>query len=402
MIKRLLFPMAVLLGAFSIPASALTITAEFIPRVTGANTTKFVNTTPVSGYCADFARECRPGEFTVIFPLTVERLWRVPGPIESHNYQRVDGGIKSVQVTNDVDGQTVELQFRLSMLARTYNRGTLQPGGVYGGMYKIGERAGLLGPTIGSCQGRNGYSTETRYMFPWTVPTGVITCSRPADPNPFGPYAGTIDQVSIGYELKAPNPFLLSNGTYRGTLTYSLGRGGQIDLGEGNYSDTLLNLDFELTVRHELRVDFPAGSDRAVLEPDGGWQQWLHRGTPPTTLRRDHPFQIWASAPMKIYLTCGEALGTQCSLREPLSGHQVPFGVAVTLPGSIRHQGAPVQNLPLPVGEAQALNFTSIAVANASPGRLRYAVDPAHIGAMLANSGRQYSGDVTIVFDAQI
>ncbi|MGC1333160.1 MAG: hypothetical protein WA878_23560, partial [Pseudomonas sp.] len=192
------------------------------------------------------------------------------------------------------------------------------------------------------------------------------------------------------------------NGTYRGTLTYSLGNGRQIDLGTGDYNESVVNFNFELKVQHELRVDFPAGSYHAVLEPEGGWQQWLHGGQPPSRLRRVHPFQIWASAPMKMYLKCDQPLGGQCSMREPISGHQVPIVVAVTLPGEIRHDGAVVQGLPLPLGQAQALQFQNVAIATGRQARLHYSVEQPYVAAMLRNSGRQYSGEVTIVFDAEI
>ncbi|MGC1329146.1 hypothetical protein [Pseudomonas sp.] len=380
----------------------MTITAEFIPRVTGATTTGFVNTTPLSGYCHGNGSYCRPGDFTITVPyLNIRRDVQVPGPIESHNYQRVDGDWKTLMVTNDADGQTTPLQFRLSLLARRYVRAQMRPGGTPGGISQVANLVGY-GNAAGGCQGRPGAANADYYAFAWSVPTGFVTCTHPPKSDDWGPYLTYTDEISIGYELKTPDPFTLGNGLYRGSLVYTTGHGSQIDLGIGSYNQSAITLDFELTVKHELRVDFATHSDRAVLEPDGGWGQWLNHASLPTSLRRDHPFQIWASAPLKMYLKCSEPMGNQCSMREPHSGHQVPFGVAVTLPGSIRYQGAPVEKLPLPVGEHQALDFRSIAVAAGRPARMHYWVDPAHIPAMLNHNGRQYSGDVTIVFDAQI
>lgn len=383
-------------------ASELAISAEFIPRISSPNTVKFVNTTPLSGYCHGNASHCKPGDFTIQFPLTIQREWISPGPIEGHNYQRVDGHWKTITVTADNGGQTVPLQFRLNLLARRYNRGALAPGGVEGSITNISNLSGIYGATQGGCQGRVGAGNSSLYEFAWGVPVGVITCSRGPNTVAIGPYRGNLNTVSVGYELEAPDPFALGNGTYRGTVDYTLGPGQQIDLGTGDYSDSVLTFHFELKVQHELRVDFPAGSERAVLEPDGGWQRWMHGGQLPPRLRRTHPFQIWASAPMKMYLRCENPIGSQCSIREPLSGHQVPIVVAVTLPGEIRHQGAPVERLPLPLGEAQALQFQSVAVAAARQGRLDYWIDQPHVAAMLAHRGQQYRGDVTIVFDAQL
>lgn len=389
------------LGMLTAPAwgSDLDITAEFIPRVSSPSNVKFVNTTPISGYCGNSNPTCRPGDFTIMFPLTIEREWVSPGPIEGHNYQRVDGDWKTVWVTADNGAEPVPVRFRLNLVGRRYNRGALVPGGEVGSIGIIANRAGAAGASTGGCQGRTGAGADAVYSFAWSVPAGVVTCTRPPAAGTMGPYAGTVTQVSVGYELEAPNPFALGNGTYHGSLRYSLGPGRQIDLGSGQYNEEEINFNFELKVQHELRVDFPDGSDQAVLEPDGGWQ---HGGRPPTRLRRTHPFHIWTSAPMKIYLKCEMPLGNHCSIREPVSGHQVPIVVAVTLPGEVRHNGALVQELPLPLGEAQALKFQNMAIAVGRQARMHYTVEQPHLAAMMQNAGRQYSGDVTIVFDAQL
>jgi len=383
-------------------ASELDITAEFIPRISSPGNVKFVNTTPLSGYCGDNNANCRPGDFTIMFPLTIERTWVNPGPLDGHNYQRVDGDWKTVYVSQDGGGPTVPVRFRLNLLARRYNLGTLMPGGTPGSISFISNLAGRYGATSGGCQGRVGAGNGIFYSYAWSVPQGTVTCTREPANDLLGPYAGTLSEVSVGYELEAPNPFALGNGTYRGTLRYSLGPGRQIDLGNGRYNEDQINFNFQLKVQHELRIDFPDGSDHAVLEPDGGWTQWQHGGRAPTSLRRTHPFLIWASAPMKMYLKCEATIGNQCSIREPLSGHQVPIVVAVTLPGEVRHNGAVVQQLPLPLGEAQALQFQNVAIAAGRQARLHYGVEQPYVGAMLQHPGRQYSGDVTIVFDAQL
>lgn len=382
-------------------ASELAITAEFAPRASAPNAVKFTNTTPQSGYC-NGSVHCRPGEFTLTIPLTIERQWQNPGPPEGHGYQRVDGDWKTVNVSHDRGPMTVPLQFRLNLLARRYDLGTLAPGGTVGSIGIVANASGAQGASSGDCRGRAGAGHDTMYSFAWTVPAGWTTCSRPPKPEPLGPYTGTISQVSIGYELEAPNPFALSNGTYRGALTYTLGPGQQIDLGNGQYSDAQVTFNFELKVLHELRVDFPADSHRVVLEPDGGWPRWLAGSRLPPRLERVHPFQISASAPMKMYLKCDTLLSNRCSLREPISGHRVPLVVAVSLPREIRHKGNPVQALPLPLGEDQALAFQSVAVAAGRPGRLHYSVDAPHVATMMKRTGRQYTGNVTIVFDAQL
>lgn len=69
---------------------------------------------------------------------------------------------------------------------------------------------------------------------------------------------------------------------YRGSLTYTIGPGGDFDFGNnvtGLSGDTLV-INFELDVQHAFIFEFPPGSERAVLEPKGGWQAWLDGGQP--------------------------------------------------------------------------------------------------------------------------
>jgi hypothetical protein len=195
----------------------------------------------------------------------------------------------------------------------------------------------------------------------------------------------------------------LRNGIYRGTLAYSVGEGQQIDLGRGVYDNNLLTLNLELTVEHQIRIDFPPGSERAVLEPPNGWASWLNQKRSPPKLYRDHPMQIWASAPLKVYLRCEYTVGDRCGIAETAgSGYQAPVTVALTLPDNMRYNGAPVSRLPLPVGEGAALTFDSIAPTFGKQGQMHYSVQGPELTEMLKRAGSRYQGDVWIVFDAQL
>lgn len=390
----------------AVAASTLDISAEFKPSAFEPGNVQFKNTTPLSGYCHGNTSHCRPGDFTLLFPLEIRRTWVNPGPVEGHSYQQVDGNWKSINVVSE-DGETVRLEFRLNLLARRYYLGSLQPGGIpgAGGIGVFANSAGVNGSATGGCAGRIGSGHATLYDFAWGVPLGNNRCTRGTRNVESGPYSGLIDRVSVGYELRTPNPFALGNGAYRGEITYSVGHGQQIDLGNGDYSENSLTFRFDLKVEHQLRVDFPAGSNHALLEPPGGWSDWLHRGKAPTRLYRDHPFVIWASAPMKIYLTCQDLqIGQQCAMVEQNSTQpmEVPIDVAISLPGTVQYNGAAVNRLPLPVGQANALQFQSIAVSTARQGALHYSVNQAHVERMLTRSGSTFKGVVTLVIEADI
>ena len=382
-------------------AGVVDISASYMPSSLNPGHVRFTNTTPLSGYCADWPGQCLPGTFSISLPVTLDRTWVLPGSPEELNYQRVDGGWNTLTVQNTESGDRVPVRFRFSILSRRYVLGALQPGGIAG---QIGTIANIWAPISGGCVQGVGSGSATVYEFGWSVPEGTALCVRaPATLERLGPYAGSIDKVSIGYELETPDPLAMSNGFYTGEAQYTVGHGKQIDLGSGAYSDSIIHLNFALTVLHELRMDFAPGSDRAVLEPQGGWADWLNRGRAPTRLYQEHPFRLWTSAPMSVYLRCNDyQIGHQCAIQREGSTEQVPINVALTFPGNIRYHGNEVREFSLPVGAAAAVRFVSVAPTFDQPGKLHYSVDKDSVATMLKQAGSTWRGDVTIVFDAQM
>ena len=402
-IPLLAFGLLALSACAPATAAELDITARFRPSASEPNIIRFVNTTPLSGYCHGNTSHCNPGDFTIMTPLRLDRSWQVPGPIENQNYQRVDGAWKTVTVFSETRGEPFDVRFRLNLLARRYNLGSLQPGGIRGEMSTVANSSGIMGASSGGCRGRLGAGNAQLYEFAWEVPDDWRACSRNHRPDlELGPYLGTIGNISIGYELVAPNPMQLPNGTYTGQASYTVGEGRQIDLGPGTYNDELLNFNLTLTVEHQIRVEFPAGSDRVVLEPDNGWLDWLNKGRRPPRLYREQPFRLWASAPLHMYLVCEHTLGNRCGIAETRTGDPVPVDIAVSLPDAFRHQGQPVQKIPLPVGKLAALTFDAVRPLLSGRSLLHYSVAQDQVNRMLDNAASTYKGDVTIIFDAQI
>ena len=92
--------------------------------------------------------------------------------------------------------------------------------------------------------------------------------------------------------------------------------------------------------------------------------------------------------------------GGQCAIRNQANDHQVPVQVALTLPNVILHNGQQVNRLPLPVGEATAIEMEATQPAINRAGSLHFQVDKAAVGEMTRYPGAKYEGDVTVVFDA--
>ena len=189
---------------------------------------------------------------------------------------------------------------------------------------------------------------------------------------------------------------------YRGQTTYQVGPGADFDFGNdvSNLNTSNLTINFELDVVHAFVIDFPAGSERVVLEPPGGWTQWLNNKRLPERLYRDLPLRIWSSGPFTVHTRCEYPLGSQCAIRNDANDHQVPVQVALTLPSVILHNGQPVTRLPLPVGEATAIELEATQPALNRGGSLHFQVDKHAVSEMTRYPGARYEGDVTVVFDA--
>lgn len=70
-----------------------------------------------------------------------------------------------------------------------------------------------------------------------------------------------MSNISVSYLMTAPDPLRMETGTYRGSITYSVGPGGDFDFGDNLLpTDSSVTLNFTLDVQHTLRFQFPAQS----------------------------------------------------------------------------------------------------------------------------------------------
>ncbi len=193
-------------------------------------------------------------------------------------------------------------------------------------------------------------------------------------------------------------------GDYEGSITYTLGPGGDFDFGDVMMpNDNSLTFNFTLEVDHHIKVEIPPGGNRVQLEPQGGWQAWLNRGRKPTRLYRDQPLNLWTSTHFKMTLECGEPLGNTCALRNP-AGHQVPLDVAVTLPPHLSDSaGRPIQRRPLLLDGSGTDLITPSAYVDRQPSTLHFEVKGDAVAEMIdQGSGSRYTGLVTVTWDSEV
>ena len=388
---RILF--AALIGttcATSASAEDMEITAEFRPSMLNPTHNDFVNTTPMSGYCFQHGTLCRPGEFTVQTSIlaTNRRLYGGPDADDREKYfLAADGQWKDLIVHSD-SGQSLPVRLRLFLIGMEWNTGN------------DGASPGSTGAEAGGCRGRTGVGANNFYRYAWSVADAPVFCYRRARPTT--DKNGRQLKFSIGYLLETPSPSSAQSGTYEGTLTYTVGNGQQIDLGQADYTDDVLNLKLKLTVAHDFQVVF-AGNVGAHLLPDGGWQPWADYGKVPARLQQRVPFQLTSSGEFSLKMRCEHESGTQCGIRNSVTQTIVPLEVSATLPSMHRvGEAVPANHVPL-VTEHSGRTAPRFAARYYSPSRhsaLEFAVVGEPVKQMLDEGAATWQGEVTVIFDA--
>lgn len=381
--------LALMMGGL-VPAQAaeLNITADFRPSALDPTHNRFVNTTPQSGFCAQHASSCKPGDFTIATGLNVTERRVFGGGDDPREkwYLAVDGNWRDVVVRN-ASNHELNARIRLFLV------------GMEWGTNNDGTSPGQYGAATGGCGGRRGYGSGSMYRYAWDVPDANVVCVR-SPRKETNRVAGYL-YFSIGYHLETPNPLQAQDGQYTGSVTYTVGNGQQIDLGQGNYSDSELTLQLLLNVAHDFKVAFPAESPRVQLAPEGGWSRWIDHGLPPARLRQALPFQLTTSMDFSMKLRCEHAAGTRCGIRNHADDVVVPVDVDVTLPGMTNlRDGRPAQYTALSPDDGQAPRFTPDGYLMQRRSTLRFTAEREAVTEMLRTPGSHWSGDMTVVFDA--
>lgn len=393
-------------------ANAVTrdIGALFRPDPSKPNMNTFINTTPISGYCQRYPEQCRAsGMFSITLPFTVDSI----SPIQAGHDDprrgamfRVPAQWRPVQVTHSGTGETEIVEVRWSGIGAQQRL----PDGVdnlVGGEPNLalahrklwGGAAWDEAPSPCQYSGLGFYSRET-YDFFWKTPVEGVCTKTAAYLIPTMSYHA----MDFAYELRTPNPLRMSAGQYTGTLTYGIGPGQDLDLGDVMIaSDSALTLNFTLQVNHVLKIDVPPGGNRVELVPQEGWQAWLSSGSKPTRLFRDQRFHISTSTRFKMALECQHVIGNTCAVAQPGSAHAVPVEVSVTLPtGLTDAAGQPVNRRRLlRDGSGTELFLPGVYIDRRS-GSLYFEIAQASVEEMLDGGARTYTGNVTVIWDSEV
>ncbi|WP_238543922.1 hypothetical protein [Pseudomonas sp. GM21] len=394
----------------TVGAEEVSIQASFKPDSANPQRNKFTNDTPSSGYCVKYPEQCLANE---MFSLQVPIQFYSNGPIAANHGNPRQGAMlkvpaqwRELTVTHEATGEPETVKVRIAGIGSRYVTEDVISLVGGGDDYRIAHNqlwgvSWVHAPSPCLYSGV-GFYTANYYGFFWKTPTEG-SCEKQAKFNvPWLRY----DYLDFAYELVTPNPLGMSSGKYLGALTYTLGPHGDFDMGDiMQPTSSTLTLNFALDVQHTLKVDIPPGGNRVELVPQGGWQSWLTQGRKPTRLFRDQTFNLSASSRFKMQLECQYTQdGQHCSLREPVSGHAVPLNVSVSLPHGLSDaSGKPVSRLPLRIDGSGTELFQPGVYVDRKPGTLHFEIPAAEVGEMIRPGvTRQYSGNVTVIWDSDV
>jgi hypothetical protein len=376
----------------------------------------FKNTTPVSGYCAQFPYYCKQrGVFSIESNITAQS----DAPIQANHSLRqgpmfqIPAQWRDVEVLHESGTQSETVQLRVTSLGTTYHlsrtaqeltgRPELSNFDAHGVLWANLTIDPIRGHWIFAPRPCNNVTSVTdtgRYhtTFYWGVPQA---CGKTAL---FDIPGFSYSKLGFMYELVTPKPLKMKSGIYTGTLRYSVGPMMDVDLGDVMIpSENELVFNFTLKVDHVFKVEIPPGGNKVVLLPEGGWQAWLNQGRRPARLFRDQTFNIWTSVPFKMSMECERyAANSTCALQDD-KNNRVPVDVSVSLPSGLTDaERQSVSRRRLRVDGVGTEKFEPALYVDRKPGTLHFEVGKSAVEEMLQRDSLGYSGDITVIWDSGI
>lgn len=393
------------------------ITGEFKPDPSNLNHKKFKITSPDTGYCLLYPANC---QILNLNSLRFNNRFRATAQIHANHSDPRQGAMfqigttsSEVTLTNTLNGEQKTAQLKIRGISTKYE---ILSSGSVGALVGLAYDEYAQGHTILWEGGRwsnapspctNGLLTSnfgyTNFNFDWKV-TQAGNCAKKALFDIPLSYRFEYPWLELLFEILTPDPLTMPSGVYTGSLNFIVGPGGDFDLGDVMKTlngDTILNLNFTLTVLHTLKIEIPPGGNKVELLPQGGWQQWLQGSRVPEKLSRDQIFLISASTPFKMQMTCERTLGDTCAIANAL-GDEVPIDIYVTLPNGLGEtSGASVNHKPLLVSGIGTDHFQATQYVDRTPGILHFEVKKTDVEHMLNQQG-VYKGNVTVIWDSEI
>lgn len=379
------------------------IRALFQPDPSQPNNNVFINKTPNSGYCASHPSQCA---ITRMFSIQIPVRFDSTRPIMpgDHMALKVPANWRQLSVTNRDTQETEIVEVRIIGIGSNFilsdsAANLVGVTGILEGHQKLWNGGSWVYAPAPCQYSGVGYYSPTSYSFFWKAPV-ESACTKVAAYQIPSMY---FDKVDFAYELRTPNPLGMSSGLYTGSLSYTLGPGGDFQMGSMmTPDDGSLTLDFVLDVQHTLKVDLPPGGNKVALEPEGGWNRWIESGRQPTRIYRDQAFFISASSRFSVMMQCDSLGGTRCYLRGE-NGNSTQVETRLSLPAGIIGPGnGPVNHVSLMnnvwIGPFQPGHYL-----DRKPGSLRFEMPRDAIDFLIRPGfSGTLKGNITIIWDSEV
>lgn len=393
----LIFSSSILyLFSTSLAAEEMQIETEFRPSAENPGENRFTNLTPESGYCLDRPNEC--ANMRVLSLLTglrvTDRVFDASSSdLRRRSYQRLNSSWRTVTLLDKINRHNIQLEFRLVMLSHRITPDNPTAGANWH----------THTPPTGGCINTVGWGTDRWILWAWGHQEKVSTCHRPiSNIND----KATLSAISIGYELRAPNPMTLPNGNFTGSIRYSVGKDQDIDLGEGSYSDSELTFNIRSNIQHELKVAH-LGSSKVKLEPVGGWDDWIGNGASQFRLEGKGYFTIVASSPVSITARCDQQIRNDCAIQKEAGDGEpvvVPLALMLTIPEMVDiRTGEDIKQTIIPAYAPQTpgIIMKPVDLLN-HVATVDFSVNEVSSLRMGQYPGSVWKAGVTLVFDAEL
>lgn len=390
-------------------AATVEITAEYQPSMTDPNKNTFTNTTPASGYCTTWPTYCPTGgAVSIALPITTQITHPIVAndAVRNNPYFGLPNKPRSLLLLNEHGSSTV-LTFRVSIFNAEYSRNV--------GQYDWG--GGSFMYPKGPCSAKAGSVGTAAFLnFIWNVGTGDGACYKVSSIDRSQPER--FYKMSIGYEITTKSPLEIDAGTYKGSLRFSVGPGGDFDFGD-NYqaSEKEIVFNFTLRVTHELRVTPNDGAQKVTLQPclqgrvcseqegRNNWERWMVTRITPN-LTGQSRFDISSSGRFSVYLECEQQYDSDCALKsDNRPAQMVPVRTLLTLPVNIVDLATDVSvsKRRLTVNDGPTMNiFKTKSFGTVKTGNIDFLVMQKDVDTMLKDRPDTYRGAITVIFDPRI
>nr|URQ57242.1 Hypothetical protein [Providencia alcalifaciens] len=393
-------------------SATVNLTAKFTPAINNSNSDGiFINTTPSSGFCKIHPKNCQGDAVSVHVPLSTT----ISYPIVANNepregvYFNFPKTPRTLTVRNQDTGESFDVIFRVTYFS---SKAKTNPD-----RYEWDEGGkDLSAPRGGGCSFyTSSWSNDDFNEFIWATTNNTLPCYKIS--RIYRTEPSTFSDMSIGYSLVAQDNLLtIGSGTYVGTLSFTVGPGGDFDFGD-NYqaNDSVVDVNLILSVNHDLIITTtpesrvlslqPCGASKVCTEEQGrqNWERWMvSRVTPEMTAKSN--FQLSSSGAFTVYLQCEYEKGENCALKSDKNEQLVPIHSYLTLPDNVVSQQT--NNLvirePMSIRKDFSNIFLSKNLGTNRKGSIDFLVNQRDVDTMLLTRPDTYRGVVTVIFDPNI